>query len=176
MNWRTPITMLVLLGVLLGAAYYGWQTIVSPDEESKATSPTATNPTCTKHVKFKKGQLIRGRDIVVNVYNAGTTSGLAGETLNTLEDNGFKAGVAENAPTNLAVFNVTVLGDRSSPEVRLISRQFRGPVKVDKGPALAAGVDVVVGQNFRAVNDNAKTVMKLKKAVTSCVAIKEDEG
>lgn len=168
--------MLVLLGVLLGAAYYGWQTIISPDEESKATGPTNTGPKCTKHVKFKKGQLIRAKDILVNVYNAGTTSGLAGETLNALGDNGFKPGVADNAPSNMAASNVTILGDRTSPEVRLVSRQFRGPVKITKGPALAAGIDVVVGQRFRAVDDRAKTALRLKKAVTSCVAIKKKAG
>jgi hypothetical protein len=173
MNWRTPVTMLVLLGVLLGAAYYGWQTIISPEEDSKAAGPTATGPSCKKQVEFKKGQLIRARDIVVNVYNAGSLSGLAGQTLSALDDKGFKAGVAENAPTNLAVTNVTVLGDRSSPEVRLVAQQFRGPVKVTKGPQLAAGIDVVVGENFRAVDDQAHTALRLQKAVSSCVAIKK---
>ena len=51
MNWRTPITMVVLLGVLLGAAYYGWNTIVTPDDDNKADKsddpnrrPASTRP------------------------------------------------------------------------------------------------------------------------------------
>jgi LytR cell envelope-related transcriptional attenuator len=164
MRWRTPITLLLLLAVLLGAAYYGWNTVISPTDD-KASTPNHPKPTCTKIERFKKGQRITARDVLVNVYNAGVISGLAASTLEDLKNRGFKAGVAENAPPGMFARNVKILAqNRHSPTVRLVAMQFKGRVVVTSGPALAPGI--------RAVDMHARTGFRLKKAVTNCVQLK----
>ncbi len=171
MNWRTPITMVVLLGVLLGAAFYGWQTIISPGGDAKVSAPTPTGPTCQKKTLIKKGQRIAARDVIVNVYNAGQRAGLAGETLDELVNKGFKRGVAANAPSSLAVGpNVTVIlpGGQGAPQTRLVHNQFIGKVLYLKSAALTQGVDVVVGESFRGVDHAARTFVRVNHPVTTC--------
>jgi hypothetical protein len=179
-NWRTPITMVVLLGVLLGAAYYGWQTVVNPGDDKKTTTePTETKPTCDHKATIKKGTRILAKDVVVNVYNAGNRSGLAGETLDELVDKGFKRGIADNAPTDIkAGPNVAVVlpGGKGLPQMRLVHNQFVGVVKYVSGPELAAGVDVVVGDSFHGVDQAARTFVRVNRVVKTCGGSAKDNG
>ncbi len=168
MNWKTPITLVVLLGLLLGAAFYGWQTIISPDETEKAPAASGTPPPCERRASFKKGQTIRAQDITVNVYNAGIVSGLAGNTLSALVGRGFKGGISDNAPRAQSAGNVTIMTDvPRSPKVRLVRMQFQGPLRVVSGE-LGVGVDVIVGDEFRGVDPNAATVIRLRRNISSC--------
>lgn len=172
MNWKTPVTMLVLLGILLGAAYYGWSTIVSPDQDkdNAATQTPATKktPGCTSVKRFKKGQAVRAEDIRVNIYNAGQIPGIAGETLDALTSKGFKDGVASNAPEAMSATNVTIVTkEPKSPEVRLVRIQFRGPVKVVKGE-LSPGIDVLVGDEFQSVDSTIRTEITSHKNIAGC--------
>lgn len=176
MNWRTPVTLVVLLGVLLGAAWYGWDTIVDPDDESKADNPRQPKQTqCANTTTIKKGQQVQARDVVVNVYNAGTRSGLAGETLDLLVRKGFRRGVAENAPSGITTWGnaaVVLPGGVGLPQTRLVHNQFLGLVKYVKGPALAAGIDVIVGDNFRGVNPDAQPFVRVHRTVEICTTTK----
>ncbi|MGI8578359.1 MAG: LytR C-terminal domain-containing protein [Nocardioidaceae bacterium] len=169
MRLRAPITLLVLIGLLLGASYYGWRAITTPTDTSG--SSVVTKPTCVKRELFHVGQQFKAQDILVNVYNAGSMAGLASETLDILQRRGFKLGVAGNSPSALSADNVTILTDSPlSPAVKLVAMQFNGPVKVTKGPHLAPGIDVIVGNHFRSVNVKAKTSFTLTKPIVSCVA------
>lgn len=168
MNWKTPITLMVLLGLLLGAAFYGWQTIISPDETERAPAASSTPPPCKRKATFKKGQTIRAQDVTVNVYNAGIVSGLAGNTLSALVGKGFKGGVSDNAPGGQSARNVTIMTNvPASPKVRLVRMQFQGPVRLVSGE-LGVGVDVIVGDDFRGVDPNASTVIRLNRNFSSC--------
>lgn len=170
MKVRTPITMLVLLGILMGAAWYGWATITSADEDDK--SPTVSGKTedeCLSRQTYKKGTKIRARTITVSVYNAGLVSGLAGETLDDLVDKGFRRGSAANAPSGLTATNVTIVtSTRNSPQVELVAKQFRGNVQILEGDVIRPGVNVVVGDSFRGVDDNAKRRLVLHHKVRTC--------
>lgn len=171
MGYRTPITLLVLVGILLGAAYYGWHTVISPATEATTQTPTRTpEPTCVKQKEFHKGQEIKATDIVVNVFNAGTISGLAGDALQALHQRGFRLGIAANPPSKVTASNVTILTNSpQSPEVKLVAGQFIGKVLVRKGPNLAPGMDIVIGQDFKGIADKAPTTLRLKHDVTTCL-------
>jgi hypothetical protein len=170
-SWKTPITLVVLLGVLLGAAYYGWRTIVSPATGSDAANEKPhhkKHPCAHKHV-YPKGQKVRSKQITVNVYNAGSISGLADSTLSSLSDKGFRAGVADNAPGGVGATNVTILAaDRQVPQIQLLASQFKGKVVYATGPPLANGIDVVVGDGFSGMDPSAKKYLRLHHAVTTC--------
>ncbi len=178
MNWKTPITLLVLLGVLLGAAYYGWQTVIAPATENDETAPPSeTTPTCQQVPEFRKGDKVRARDVTVNVYNAGIISGLADDTLNALADKGFKPGESANAPDDILTTNVTILvGERTTPLIRLVARQFKGPIRFERGPELDPGVDVLIGNEFRAVDRSANSFVRVKRAIMTCKPVRSSDS
>ena len=162
--------MLVLLGILMGAAWFGWSTVSSDDDDDD--TPRASEPTgdrCLSRQTYKKGTKIKAKTITVSVYNAGVVTGLADETLEDLVDKGFRRGAAANAPSGLTATNVTILtATRNSPQVELVSRQFRGKVRILEGDVIRPGVNVLVGDNFRGVDDGAKRRLVLDRKVRTC--------
>lgn len=163
--------MVVLLGILLGAAYYGWQTIVEPAKEhpDAAGPDTSPTPTCVRETRYHKGETIKARHVRVNVYNAGNVTGLAGDTLTDLHDKGFRRGEAANPPGDVTASNVTIFAkNKRGPKVLLVKRQFRGKVRVRHGPNLGRGVDVVIGSEFRGVLPYSRTTLTVKHKITRC--------
>ena len=178
MTWKTPVTLLVLLVLLLGAAFYGWQTIISPatEDNNKASGPKPTDK-CGRVQQFHRGQVIRAGDIVVNVYNAGSISNLAEDTLKGLRQRGFKAGVFDNAPSRVTATNVTILtGGKLSPEVRLVAKQFKGVVSYSRAAEIDPGINIVVGDDFKGIDGKAKKSLRLKRDVSTCTAVGAASG
>lgn len=170
MSWKTPITLLVLLVVLLGAAFYGWKTIISPSGDDDEV--VAKQPRCDQTQDFTRGQVIKAGDIVVNVYNSGSIANLAGETLESLDRKGFEPGVSDNAPTGFDAANVTIVtAAKDSPPVKLVAEQFKGTVKYVKGRDLAPGIDVIVGDNFIGTKPGAKKSLRVTRDVTTCTDV-----
>jgi hypothetical protein len=181
-RWRTPITLAVLVVIVLGAAYYGWHTVVSPVTSSDEGSPTPTRHTnhqrthlvCTQKKTYPKGTQIGAGSFKVNVYNASAVSGRAAEVLAALVNNGFQSGVAANPPTSVTATNVTILTRTpNSPRVQLVKQQFKGPVKLVPGPELAVGIDVVLGAEFQGVAPDAPGTYTVAKATTICLTFEE---
>jgi hypothetical protein len=172
-SWKTPITLLVLLIMLLGAAFYGWRTIISPATDGGNTAGRHHHKAKCQHVQqFERGQVIRAKDIVVNVYNAGSIANLAEDTLGLLERRGFQPGVYDNAPANVRASNVTILTEASlTPEARLVAKQFKGQIQYAKHPAIDPGINVVVGNDFVGVDKTAKRSLRLKRDVSACTSV-----
>jgi LytR cell envelope-related transcriptional attenuator len=170
-SWKTPITLVLLLLILLGAAYYGWQSVTAPAASDTTTPQTPTTKApCTKHTHIRKGQRIRASHIVVNVYNAGSITGLAGATSSNLAAKGFRAGQVTDAPARIHATNVAILTKAvHSPVVRLVASQFKGPVVIRKDN-LGPGIDVVVGDSFQAVDPRAKSFLVVRKKVHTCAS------
>jgi hypothetical protein len=162
--------MLVLLGILLGAAWYGWATITSANDDDEPSTETApTDEPCASSQVYKKGTKIRAKTIRVNVFNAGVVTGLAGDTLDDLVARGFRRGAAENAPAGLTATNVTIITRTlNAPQVRLVASQFLGKVRVVEGDAIEPGINVVVGDKFRGVDERAERRLVLKRTVRTC--------
>jgi hypothetical protein len=172
--WKTPLTLLVLIVLLLGAAFYGWQTIISPatDDDKAATGDGPPPDKCEQVQQFHRGQVIRADDIVVNVYNAGSIANLAEDTVEDLKHRGFKSGVFDNAPSRVSATNVTILiQGKVTPQVRLVTQQFKGHVRYAKGAPIDAGIDIIVGDKFRGVDAKAKTSLRLKRSVSTCTDV-----
>jgi hypothetical protein len=162
---RTAATLLVLLGILAAGALVGVKFLLSP------TSDAATGPSqqCVT-TSVKKGQRVAAGQVQVSVFNAGTRSGLADQTLSALTRRGFKKGEAGNAPSTSRVKVAQVWTTRRpDPAARLVARQF-GPattvriVKVNLGP----GVDVVVGDGFQRLG-KAKRVVVATTTSKACL-------
>jgi hypothetical protein len=171
-RWRTSITLTVLLVVLLGAAYYGWKTVISPATGGNSDTTASDKPTCKNTQDFHKGQIIKAQDIAVNVYNAGAIAGLAADTLDTLTRRGFQTGVADNAPANVIATNVKILTEaKNAPQVQLVASQFRGKITYSAKGDVAPGIDVVVGDNFVGMKKGAKSQLRVQKNVSICTSV-----
>ena len=145
----SAVTLIVLFGLLVLGAVVGWRTLSAPVPGSDEPTAVASDPACTDGVA--RGDVVRPADITVSVYNAGSRSGLAGQTLSELQARGFIPGDVGNAPVEREdVEYVRVLAPtKTDPAARLVALQFGPqtvvePVTEDLGP----GVELIVGDRF----------------------------
>jgi hypothetical protein len=144
----TAVTMMVLVGILVVGAVVGAQKLFAPLPAE--TEPVAEpSPSCT--TEAAQGDRLRIRDVRVNVFNAGTRTGLAGGTMRDLARRGFRRGEVGNAPRDARVRRVQVwVREGEEAAGRLVARNFGPKVKVvvPKDGDLADGVDVIVGNGY----------------------------
>jgi hypothetical protein len=145
----SAVTMMVLIGMLVAGAVWGWSSLFAPLPED-ATSAVQPTPTCATQI-VRPGKKVRSGQVRVSVFNAGSRSGLAGQTLDALVDRGFLPGDVGNAPEDRKVRKVQVWSTvENDPRARLVARQFGKKVKVRfSDEDLGAGVDVIVGDRHR---------------------------
>lgn len=164
----TGVTMAVLCVILGLAAVVGFNTLFAPlpgaEEEPAATG----SPSCEPG-QVKKGERLRSSAVTVNVYNGGTTVGLAGATLDSFRSRGFQGGASGNAPKGSKVLRAQVWIQEGEEDAgRLVALQMgpRVPV-VTREKDLADGIDVVVGNRFRTLVKAPRSVV-VKKAESTC--------
>lgn len=161
----SAITLVVLVCILLAAAFVGWRSLTAPfpgDDEPAAAA------TCAE--QLRRGDVVRSTDVTVSVYNAGNRSGLASQTQQQLTQRGFLAGEVGNAPGALSdVRGAVVLAPSADdPAARLVARQLGREVEIRVGADdLGPGVDVVVGDAFRKLV-KAPQKMKARAAGSGC--------
>jgi hypothetical protein len=154
--------------VLGGMAVYGIKSALAP---LPGGGPSST-PTCSDTEKEVK-QFLKRNEVQVSVFNAGSREGLAGTTLEKIEEAGFKAGNAGNAPRSADVRRALVWttqpNDSSARLVALaLGRGTRIEVtETDLGP----GIDVLVGDKFQGLNKSAPERIRLPKPIETCVQV-----
>lgn len=166
----TTITMLVLIGILVLGAVWGWRSLTA----DLPSNDTLTSSDCTTE-ELEEGQRLRARQVEVSVYNGGSQPGLADSTLSALEDRGFLAGEVGNAPEDAEVRRVEVRAETEDDlAARLVARQFGKNTEVtvadeDLGP----GVDVIVGNRFRQL---AKAPRRIQAEEAQEVCLPANDG
>lgn len=162
-------TMTVLVLLLVLGAVLGWRAVTAPfSDTADADSDSAEAQQCEDGLA--KGDLVHTDDVTVSVFNAGSRSGLAGQTQQQLVSRGFIPGSAGNAPGNLSgVKYVRVLAPaKNDPAARLVARQFGPNTFIQVGRRdLGPGVDVVVGDDFVGLVD-APRRMRARAAGSGC--------
>ncbi len=154
---RTPLTLLVLLGVLCYGAWWGWTNVIRE-------VPAAPPPPCV-NTKVPKGQL-KSSQVVVSVYNGGDKRGLAGDVGRALRERGFK--IQRTTNTGEKIQRTTIVGaNAKNPEVLLVKRFFKDAV-VRADRRVDGSVDVLVGNRYGGFNKKAKTVYTVKTS-TVCL-------
>ena len=142
---RTPITLLLLLGVLCYAAWWGYTNVLRP-------IPLPPAQPCVDQ-SLTKGQL-KSSQVTVKVYNGGNKRGLAGDVGRALRDSGFNVIRTTNTAEKISK-TVIVGADPKNPEVLLVKRFFKDAVvKGDKRADHT--VDVLVGNKYGGFNKSAK--------------------
>ena len=162
----SAVTMTVLVALLVVGAVVGWRALSAPTPGSEE-EPVATGPSCEDGLA--KGEVVHSGDVTVSVYNAGSRSGLAGQTQDQLLARGFIPGDIANAPEEFAdVRFVRILSrSKSDPAARLVALQFGANTAIQVAPDLGPGVEVVVGNDFVGLVD-APRRLKAKARGSGC--------
>jgi hypothetical protein len=154
---RTPITLLLLLGVLCYAAWWGYTNVLRP-------IPPAPAQPCVDQ-SLTKGQL-KSSQVTVKVYNGGNKRGLAGDVGRALRDRGFNVIRTTNTAEKISK-TVIVGADAKNPEVLLVKGFFKDAlVKGDK--RVDRTVDVLVGNKYAGFNKGARQTYTVN-AETLCL-------
>jgi hypothetical protein len=154
----SALTMLVLFALLAAGLWFGWRGLFSP--LPTADEPAAEEAGCNDGLA--PGDRVRTRDVTVSVYNAGSRSGLAGQTQGELTARGFIAGDIGNAPEDLSgVRYVRVLAPaRNDPAARLVAIQFGENTLIQRTDEdLGPGVEVIVGDQFRGLVEAPRRIV-----------------
>lgn len=154
------MTLAVLVGIVLVWLVYGWSATTQPFP-GRAAAPTCVD------VLIPAGTRVDPADVTVSVLNGGTREGLAGRTMQQFLDQGFAEGDNANAPEGTAVVNAQIWSDQPDhPAVKLLASRIPG-VEVVPSPSPAAGITVVVGDEFDELVDGKRRV-KARTDVTVC--------
>ncbi len=163
-HWQTPITMMVLLGVLIGGAWWGWNSLTQGSAEPQCTMTQLPNDRLTP------------KDVVVNVYNAGARSGTAAATAELLKRRGFLIGKVANEPNGEKVGALAVKGAAANAaEVKLVAGQT-----TQKPPVVADGrtdhsVDLLLGPKFTTLNPHAIRFVTVPGG-QSCIPVRKTQA
>jgi hypothetical protein len=170
---RTGITLAVLMAVLAAGAWFGTRSLFAPIPDDRTVD---ASPACATRT-LEKGQRINSRQVVVNVYNAGTRAGLADKTMGALTRRGFDKGSVGNAPEGSRVKVAQVWTNRRrDTAARLVAQQFGPTIKVKlKRVDLGPGVDVVVGNGFESLAAARRSIL-VETPQTACLPTPSPRG
>lgn len=149
---RTPVTLLMLLGVLLYGAYWGWTNVAAP--------PAAPAPVACVDQKVVKNKLATNQ-VTVNVFNGGKARGLAGTVAQDLRLKGFKTSRVGNTDAETISTTIVVGASKNNPEVKLVL-SFFNKAKVREDKRSDRSVDVLVGNKYGGFNTKAATTIAVK--------------
>lgn len=172
---KSAITLVVLLVLFGGAVIVGFQLATAPIPELELENETSA-PTC-KDTTIRPGGELATEQVTVDVYNAGTVSGLASQTQRRLSRYGYQRGVTGNSDEiGVRARNVTIVSqDPDGAMARLLEQQFQGRVEVVKGePSEPTNIAVVVGDRFIGLDRKARSTVPVREKLEVCVPIESD--
>lgn len=160
---RGPLTLLVLVVLLSGAAWYGYEEVLNIPPPPVPTQVCATPSP-------KEKQRISASSVTVNVYNASKVSGLADRTADELRERGFTVGKVGNSPYDTKVPKVEVRGRaKNAPEVLLVSEQLAGESRRGDSRTEDTSVDLILGPAYTGLVAKAPSAMDVDTPVGVCV-------
>ena len=149
---RTTVTLVALCALVALAAAWGWKAATAP-LPGKVDSPLCVD------ASVAKGAKVYPQQVTVSVYNASQRSGLAGRTMQALQDQGFARGEDGNAGSAKVARAAIWTDNPDSPAVRLLASHLGKGVQVQEHEGLGAGVTVIVGDKFKGVVTGARSVV-----------------
>lgn len=149
---RTPFTLVVLLGILGYAAWWGYQKVTAPVPPPEPT-PCVTQP-------IEKNRL-QSTQVSLRIYNGGSKRGLAGDVAQAMRERGFIVRTVGNTEVEVTE-TVIVVQDKKSPEAKLVRAFFKDAVVKEEPGRTDRTVDVLVGSAYAGFNSKAKTSVKVK--------------
>lgn len=147
---KTPIILLAMLALLFGAWRWGYAAVTAP------LPPPYVEPCVDQPAP---GGLVTSEMVTVRVFNASNKRGKAAEVSQQLKRQGFKVTRVGNADENQEK-SVVIGFATDSPEVELVSQQFKGFEKVADGRR-DHSVEVRIGQDYEAMVGEAPVEVKI---------------
>lgn len=176
MNTQAPtprVTLLTLAGALvIFVVMIFWGITAATAPVGGGDSTPTSGQQCSDAEKTVQTHIKR-RDVTISVYNSGKRKGLATEVLARLENGGFRPGAVGNAPDGLqADVAVVYAKDTNSTSAKLVALAFGPdtqilPLEVDLGP----GINVVVGDGFKHLDQAAPRELELPEPIITCVKV-----
>jgi hypothetical protein len=154
---RTPVTLLILFGMLLYGAWWGYHNIIKP------IPPLPPAPCVDQSVP--DGQL-KTSQVVVKVYNGGDRKGLAADVGRSLRNEGFRVILTTNTVEKIQKTVIVGAGEEN-PEVLFVKSFFK-EANVRSDQRVDRTVDVLVGNKYRGFDKDAKTTYQVD-ANTVCL-------
>lgn len=145
---RTTVTMLVLVGILCAAAWYGWTRLSDAGASFSGDGEATPGEPCTT----PEPETARAQQTVVSVYNSGAPTGTGGILMDALEARGFQRGAVANAPDDVQVNGLQVwTTDPESAQARLVARQLRGAEVEEHATTPGPGINIFIGREFNSL-------------------------
>ncbi len=146
---RTSVTLLVLIGVVIGAAWYSWANLVEDDESAAGSTGQPCAP----------GQPTAApapAEVQVNVYNSTDRSGLASAVARLVRERGFVVVDVDNDPMERSITGTAEVRSRADDQAaaELVATLVPGAVYVPD-ERTEATIDLVLGDAFEALSDPA---------------------
>ncbi|MBE6478441.1 MAG: LytR family transcriptional regulator [Propionibacteriaceae bacterium] len=142
-KWYTPVILVVLLGFVIFAGWWGVRMVTRP------LGPTSVCETTSLMV-------LRTDQVQVRVYNAGTVKGQATTIASQMEDVGFIINTTGNTDDDDYTGTTIIGASGDDPQVQLVASFFPGAV-IDTDNRQNGLVDVILtddlGQGFNADAD-----------------------
>jgi hypothetical protein len=159
-RWRTPVTMVVLLGILVGGAWWGWNSLIK----------TSAEPTCVEQ-KLPNNRLVP-KQVVVNVYNGGAKAGTAGAVAEVLKKRGFNVAKIANEPKGDKVDGVSVRGATDdAPELRLVVGQLSQKAVPVGDNRTDHTVDLVLGRGYTTLKTKGLPSVTVPPNTSVCLPV-----
>lgn len=134
---KTPLTMLLLLGLVLFAAAWGYRNATAP------IPPRPPEPCVDEAV----GPKYLPSHAVLRLYNGTETNGFAKRAATILRADGFRVIRIANAPQQINGVTVVGVNDKS-PEVVLVRSYLPNATFIADPNKLDHVVDITVGKGF----------------------------
>ena len=171
--WLTVVLIFVAMLVLFGVGF-GIATLFKgsggADVADAAASPSASALVggCSTVMVTPAEVLPLASRVTVNVYNSTKRVGIAGETSKFLSVRGFKIAKVENDPLGVGVQGAGEIryGAKGEANAKLVAYHFPDAtlIKDDRG---GKRIDVVLGQQFLDLADDAEVVAQLAQPSAS---------
>jgi hypothetical protein len=143
---RTSVTLLVLVGFVVGAAWYSWNNVI--DQSEQVAAPTS-GKTCAPGAPADPPA---PADIQVNIYNSTSRAGLAASIGDKMRDRGFVVVDVDNDPLDKTIEHTAEVRSNTAhqPAAMVVAATVPGAVFVPDDRTEAT-VDLVLGQAFKAM-------------------------
>ncbi len=152
---RTAITLLVVVAMLAAAFYVASSYFRRPNATAGASGcPTAT-ATVTAKAKTPAKPVTKApspSQVTVNVYNATSRSGLAGDTAKTVKARGFLVGAVANDPLKKSIAGTGELRyGKGGGAAAAVAKTLLPSAKAVVDSRADASVDLVLGDTYKAL-------------------------
>jgi hypothetical protein len=159
-HWRTPITMVILLAILVGGGWWGWKSLITSSAEQTCAEQTLPN-----------NRLVP-KQVVLNVYNGGARAGSAQRVADALKKRGFNIGKVANEPKGDKVDVAELRGAAANaPELQLVAGQLNQKAVPVPDERTDHTVDLVIGAGFGSVKLKGMPSVQVAPGTKVCLPV-----